>query len=267
MALESATYIRNLNAANPTAADPISEGDNHIRLIKSVLKNTFPNLNNAVTATPAELNVLDGSTATTADLNKLAAVTANANQLNLLDGINTVGKPGLVPSGAIILWSGLASEIPSGWALCNGNNGTPDLRDRFVVGAGGKYTVGTKGGKEEIDQVPAHTHGVGNLSVSTAGGHSHTGTTASSGAHTHTAFDIRNFAGSSETQRYQATFQSSGIPGTLRTTDSAGAHTHTFTTSTNGAHTHDLTGNTASAGKATVDIRPPFYALCYIMKR
>ena len=52
-----------------------------------------------------------------------------------------------VPAGVIALWHGLASAIPAGWALCDGQNGTPDLRGRFVVGAGGEaYAVGDTGG-------------------------------------------------------------------------------------------------------------------------
>ncbi len=39
----------------------------------------------------------------------------------------------------IVLWSGAVVDIPAGWALCDGNNGTPDLRDRFVIGAGGTW--------------------------------------------------------------------------------------------------------------------------------
>jgi hypothetical protein len=53
------------------------------------------------------------------------------------------------PPGGIILWSGTIASIPSGWVLCNGTNGTPDLTDRFVIGAGGSFnpnTSGTKGG-------------------------------------------------------------------------------------------------------------------------
>ena len=67
-----------------------------------------------------------------------------------------------MPSGVIVLWSGAANAIPTGWALCNGQNGTPDLRDRFVLGAGNKYAVGEKGGEETVTlselQIPGHTH-------------------------------------------------------------------------------------------------------------
>ena len=51
-----------------------------------------------------------------------------------------------IPSGVIVMWSGSIASIPTGWALCNGSSGTPDLRNRFVVGAGDTYGVGATGG-------------------------------------------------------------------------------------------------------------------------
>jgi len=52
----------------------------------------------------------------------------------------------IVPAGIITIWSGAIIDIPAGWILCNGNNGSPDLRDRFVVGAGSTYAVGANAG-------------------------------------------------------------------------------------------------------------------------
>jgi microcystin-dependent protein len=67
-----------------------------------------------------------------------------------------------MPNGTIVLWSGSINEIPSGWALCDGTSGTPDLRDRFVVGAGSTYDLGDTGGEAfhtlTINEMPAHTH-------------------------------------------------------------------------------------------------------------
>lgn len=51
-----------------------------------------------------------------------------------------------IPSGGILIWSGSIGSIPVGYYLCNGSNGTPDLRDKFVVGAGSTYAVGNTGG-------------------------------------------------------------------------------------------------------------------------
>lgn len=67
-----------------------------------------------------------------------------------------------IPSGVIVLWSGTVADIPTGWSLCDGLNATPDLRDRFVVGAGGAYLSGDTGGVDEnsltVSQMPAHSH-------------------------------------------------------------------------------------------------------------
>lgn len=69
---------------------------------------------------------------------------------------------GAVPRGVIAMWSGAANNIPAGWALCDGENSTPNLKDRFIVGAGGAYGVGSSGGEASVvlavDQMPAHTH-------------------------------------------------------------------------------------------------------------
>ena len=58
-----------------------------------------------------------------------------------------------VPNGAIIMWSGTVATIPDGFSLCDGSNGTPDLRNRFVVGAGSTYAVGATGGSSATAQV------------------------------------------------------------------------------------------------------------------
>ncbi len=68
----------------------------------------------------------------------------------------------LLPKGVIVMWSGSASQIPAGWALCDGNSGRPDLRGRFIVGVGSGYSVGQTGGEPThtltVDEMPAHTH-------------------------------------------------------------------------------------------------------------
>ena len=81
---------------------------------------------------------------------------------------------GGVPSGIITMWSGAIADIPLGWALCDGSNGTPDLRDRFIVGAGGSYNVGDTGGANsvtlDISQIPLHGH---DGSTNSIGSHTH----------------------------------------------------------------------------------------------
>lgn len=67
-----------------------------------------------------------------------------------------------LPSGLIAIWKGSTSTIPDGWVLCDGQNGTPDLQDKFILGAGNSYGVGNTGGEEThrltVNEMPSHTH-------------------------------------------------------------------------------------------------------------
>lgn len=122
---------------------------------------------------------------------------------------NLTGANGLVPRGVIAMWRG--TTPPAGWALCNGQNGTPDLRDRFIVGAGGGYAVGTTGG-----------------AVSASHSHSYSITTGNP-------------------------INPSGIPYVGGSNGRAANYTHT----------HVASGTSSSA---TLENRPPYYALAFIMK-
>lgn len=89
MGLETTTYVSGLNASNPAATDGLAQADDHLRLIKSTLKNTLPNLSGAVTATQDELNVLDGATVTTDELNILAGAVPTTTEVNYLSGVTS----------------------------------------------------------------------------------------------------------------------------------------------------------------------------------
>ena len=73
-----------------------------------------------------------------------------------------INQIAIVMPGMIMMWSGSDSAVPSGWALCDGTNGTPDLRDKFVLGAGGTYASGDVGGEAEhtltVEEIPSHSH-------------------------------------------------------------------------------------------------------------
>ena len=142
----------------------------------------------------------------------------------------TITVPVGIPSGGIIIWSGAANAIPSGFVLCDGNNSTPDLRNRFIVGAGDSYSVGNTGGSNTAtDTVSISGSDTVNISVS--------GTTGGGGG------------------SYTAGLSLAG-----GSTLSAAGHTHSFSGS--GSDTVSISGSDT----VSVDTRSPYYALCYIMK-
>ena len=133
---------------------------------------------------------------------------------------DTGGAGSSVPSGGIIIWSGAANAIPSGWYLCNGSNGTPDLRNRFIVGAGSGYSVGNTGGADSVTltttQIPSHDHNVDVLA------------------------------------EFASTHGTWQVGGGYRQVHTGGTHRKPITSDTGGGGSHEN--------------RPPYYALCYIMK-
>jgi hypothetical protein len=116
-------------------------------------------------------------------------------------------------SGMIMLWSGSVATIPSGWYLCNGSNSTPDLRDRFVIGAGSTYAVAATGGTADA-VVVSHTH----TATSTDSGHTHTVPSGASGASTPTgpapAASISGQTTATGTAIITTTVASTGVSGT-----------------------------------------------------
>ncbi len=150
-----------------------------------------------------------------------------------------------VPSGTIVMWSGNPNNIPSGWKICDGTNGTPDLRGRFIVGynpSNPDYdAIGDIGGAATVAlttaQLPAHSHYV-DLTTNTTGAHTHSYTIGGSTTRT----------GSSDPQ--------------VRTT-----HSNTANTSSAGSHSHTVKGNTNNTGSGQAhENRPPYYTLAFIMK-
>jgi hypothetical protein len=204
-------------------------------------------INNAIRELMAQLK--DQQAGTDADnftVGGALTVTGNATLSSTLTANSSVGTAGqallsrgagLSPewgaafvSGMIMLWSGSGGTIPSGWLLCNGSSGTPDLRNRFVVGAGSTYAVAATGGSADAIVI-SHTH---TFTGNALPAHAHGGVFSPSGS---TLGDDRV----------------SNISSMSGTTGSASAGTPTGTNSTEGS-----SGTNANL--------PPYYALCYIMK-
>lgn len=235
MGLETAAGIWELVESWPLQTDKIRQGAGHLRNIKQAIKTTFPGINAPVTVGDHALNSLP------ADFQLvLAQIIAN-----------------LVPVGAVIAWAGTVASIPAGWALCNGQTVagygvTPNLTDRFLVGAGNGYNPGDTGGAvtKTTTSDGAHTPVIQAHALTTAElpSHSHAGAT---------------FAGSNA---------DNGDPGQLIVTSSFEANgtmsspsLTTGTAGSNAGHTHGA-NVVPDHLHAITDIRPPYYALAYIVK-
>ncbi len=191
----------------------------------------------AVSATSVTAPTVNGTTvgATTVNATTVNAITVNANRGN-----------GIIPLGGIIMWAG--NTAPAGWALCNGQqvNGwtTPNLRDRFIVGAGQSYAAHFTGGANSVT-----------LSAAQMPQHRHSGYTNTDGAHQHTG-NSHSWADNDDNDGPAVYLRSStyhGAPGGGGVASTGSSHRHYITTSyvgSNGSHEN----------------RPPYYALAFIMR-
>lgn len=159
----------------------------------------------------------------------------------------------LVPTGTIIMWHGIlagnhpviGSEVNTNWHVCNGSNGTPNLRDRFIVGTGLNYSLNATGGTS----TPSHTHTIDppNKSTDSESNHNHTIT----GNHQDSFSNRKGIT--------------SGCPdpcgGKVVSTK---AHTHSV--SSNGSHSHDLNLTEITSGSGNITNNPKYHSLYYIIK-
>lgn len=160
---------------------------------------------------------------------------ANVETINEVSGNgSTLVK---APVGSIVIWSGTADDIPTGWHLCDGTNGTPDLRDKFVLGAGTGHSVGDSGGSEEVKltstQIPTHSH--------TLSGYN-TGGNAGPGVNQYGSLMQSTNGGNFTT----------GNPNIMNRILFTTSNALGFPTNTNLVSAHEN--------------MPPYYTLCYIMK-
>jgi microcystin-dependent protein len=236
----------------------------------------------------------DGQTSMVANLpmgnNK---ITGLANGTASTDAVAFGQLAVLLPTGIITMWSGSIASIPAGWFLCNGSNGTPDLRDRFIVGAGTSYAVSATGGTNDVTlndtQMPSHGHGFSATTSAVSNNHTHSfdvfsGAMSANNTHSHTISDPGHnhplivsgggsgagvVLGGGGTISFDPYVQNAntGITGTSSVDIN---HVHQVSGATGGqsaGHTHTLSGTTTlTGGTLAHENRPPYYALAYIMK-
>jgi microcystin-dependent protein len=150
-----------------------------------------------------------------------------------------------IPAGLISMWSGSIGSIPSGWYLCDGSNGTPNLTDRFIIGAGSTYAVNGTGGASTVSltptNLPAHTHTATSTSTVTDPGHNHI-------YYLKTGNGNRPSAGGNENNGYDANTSTAFTGITVATSTSVSG------------------GGSGGASGTAFSILPTYYALAFIQK-
>lgn len=255
----------------------------------------------SITAIHSDFNELQhegvtkvAATSTGATVTGTLAATALTGDGSALTGIEGV------PSGVIAMWSGTNANIPSGWYLCDGNNSTPDLTDRFIIGRAAATNTNSTGGSNTVTlaeaNLPSHTHDSGNLAAAAGGDHSHSfsGNTSNTGAHSHSGstsntgshnhgwrYNLSNAGNTynhidayvrlTRSQRTVANNDvvSGGNHSHNFNTNNTGNHSHSFngTTGNSGTHTHNVSGNTGATGSGSaLTTTPVYFTLAFIMK-
>jgi hypothetical protein len=218
-----------VKATNFAVKDGLSTG-NPAKIIKGTEIDTEYNAIASAISSKADLN---SPTFTGTPAAATASAGTSTTQIATTAFVTTAiaaATAALVPAGMIMIWSGSVGSIPSGWVLCNGSNSTPDLRDKFVIGAGNSYAVNGTGGSANA-VVVSHTH----TATVTDPGH----------LHTYLENTQAEYIGTGNLQQNVFNDQT-------RNTSTASTGI-TVANSTEG-----VSGNNANL--------PPYYALCYIQK-
>jgi hypothetical protein len=257
---------------NGATASIYCDGTNFFPLNTGSAGNFSVSGNLAVTGTTTLTGALSGSTAafsgaitsvSPAFSGTPTAPTASAGTNNTQIATTAFVQTNGFPSGGIVMWSGSIASIPLGWRLCDGGGGTPDLRDRFIVGAGSTYTPGNTGGSASVTPSGSVTGSTGDTALTEAQMPKHyhrfiTGSLAG-GAWPNGGQSDRNgnfFGGTPDDGAYEYFTYSVG--------GDAGSGSKGQGTANGNGHSHPA-GSLSLAGNAQ-DNRPPYYALAYIQK-
>jgi hypothetical protein len=246
MALETATYIDGLVATNPAASDAISTADDHLRLIKSTIKATFPNINAPVTKTAAEINglaPLDSPTFTGTPAAPTASPGTNTTQLATtayVQGERTALLDAVYPIGSI--YTNAANATNPGTLLGFGT---------WAAFGSGRVMVGHDASDPLFDT--AEETGGSKDAVAVSHTHTFSATTNTTGAHTHgVTMRVEGTAGGGRTLNYDGTNL---------------AGTNTIAVQSAGNHSHTVSGTTDSTGSSGTNANLQPYITVYMWKR
>ena len=196
----------------------------------------------------------------TTTLTGVATAPTAANGTSNTQVATTAFVRNIIPTGVITLWYGSIVNIPNGWLLCDGTNSTPDLRDRFIVGAGSTYAVAATGGATSNTPSGSISGTVGNTAL----------TEAQMPKHYHTLWGPAAISGFVQSPITNAGVFNGGTPddgaqtyGSYSVGGDAASGGFGTGTSNGNEHGHSFSG---SFGGTSMSILPPYYALAYIMK-
>ena len=152
MGLETGTYLDALVPTNPASTDGLAQADDHIRLLKSTLANSFPGITGAVTATHTELNAIIGLTSSAAELNVLDGITATTAELNFTDGVTSNIQTQIDTKAPLASPTFTGTLVAPTANLTTANVTTVDLGDWTVTQTGTNLVFSTGGvGKMKLD--------------------------------------------------------------------------------------------------------------------
>ena len=195
------------------------------------------------------------------DIAHLSA-SGSAGSGTFLRGDNQWAAGAGIPSGVILMWHGLIANIPSGWVLCNGSNGTPDLRGQFTQGAANGVEAGATGGSATAAPSAHSNHSVTQPSAhASLASHQHSVPLGTGNGNNHNIMIDHNEYGAGNSYSADRRTLNIGVNGNWSTT---GTLTQGVAAGT--PDSHSGTAVDAHSAHSISDSRPPFYTILYIMK-
>ena len=284
-------FTGTVNAADLILSGNLTVNGTTTSITSSTLDVTDKNITLGITSSPSDASANGGGITLKGSTDKtLNWESGNGGAWNSSENINLAsGKkllvsgdeiyaktthPGFTPIGGIIMWSGSTSNIPQYWSLCDGQNGTPDLRNKFIMGASETKAVNSTGGNSSltVNHLPSHSHTLNVIDY----GHSHSVSDwghnhpVSDSGHAHSYAIFPGYGGDQRGTQYAGYQPLSGVDAhvhysTGTTTTGIGIQTSYTGIQINQSQTRNLWATAEYVGSGQ-EYLPPHYVLAYIMR-